>query len=90
MAGFELSPYGRFWVTPEVEDEKKIRAILVDFLPRKGQMKPAPDVPGNTPSERLSNALNMVLRVSKADLLKKEARLRRASEKKRATRKRAS
>jgi len=50
-------------------------------------MKPlpaVPDVPGDTPSERLSNALRMVLRVSKADLLKKEARLRRASEKKRA------
>jgi len=45
---------------------------------------PAPDVPANTPSERLSNGLRMVLTVSKADLLKKEARLRRASEKKRA------
>jgi len=56
-------------------------------------MKPlpaAPDVPGDTPAERLSNALNMVLRVSKADLLKKEARLKRASERKRATKKRAT
>jgi hypothetical protein len=53
-------------------------------------MKPAPNVPGNTPAERLSNALSMVLRVSKADLMKEEARLKRASEKKRATKKRAS
>src|ERR1019366_629140 len=33
----------------------------------------APNVPGDTPAERLSNALRMVLRVSKADLQKKEA-----------------
>jgi len=45
---------------------------------------PAPKVPGNTPAERLSNALSMVLTVSKTDLLKKEAQLKRASEKKRA------
>ena len=54
------------------------------------KMKPAPKVPGDTPAERLSNALSMVLRVSKADLLKKEARLKRASERKRAAKKRAS
>jgi hypothetical protein len=56
-------------------------------------MKPlpaVPNVPGDTPAERLSNALSTVLRVSKSDLLKKEARLRRAREKKRATKKRAS
>ena len=53
-------------------------------------MKPAPNVPGDTPAARMSNALSMVLRVSKTDLLKKEARLKRASEKKRAKRKRAS
>ncbi len=53
-------------------------------------MKPAPNVPGETPSERLSNALRMVLRVSKPDLLKKEARLKRAKEKKRAVKKLAS
>jgi hypothetical protein len=47
-------------------------------------MKPAPNVPGSTPGERLSNALRMVLTVSKKDLLKKEARLKRTSEKKRA------
>jgi hypothetical protein len=52
-------------------------------------MKPAPSVPGDTPAERLSNALSMVLRVSKEDLLKKEARLKRSSEKRRA-KKRAS
>ena len=53
-----------------------------------GEMKPlpAPHVPGDTPGQRLSNALRMVLTVSKKDLLKKEARLKRASEKKRAAR----
>jgi len=51
---------------------------------------PAPHVPGRTNAERMSNALNMVLRVSKTDLLKKETRLKRASEKKRAAKKPAS
>lgn len=45
---------------------------------------PAPNVPGNTDSERMSNALRAVLTVSKADLLKKEARLKRSNQKKRA------
>lgn len=45
---------------------------------------PAPNVPGNTEAQRMSNALRMVLTVSKSDLLKKEARLKRASGKKRA------
>ena len=40
-------------------------------------MKPAPDVPGKTEAERMSNALRMVLTVSKDELLKKEARLKR-------------
>ena len=59
-------------------------------------MKPAPppNVPGNTEAERMSNALRMVLSVSKADLLKEEARLKRTSaknrRKKRAGRKPAS
>jgi hypothetical protein len=53
-------------------------------------MKPAPDVPGRTDAERMSNALRMVLTVPKADLLKKEARLKRASEKKRAAKKQPS
>jgi len=37
-------------------------------------MKPreAPDVPGKTPSERMSNALRMVLKVPKKELLRKE------------------
>ena len=48
---------------------------------------PAPQVPGNTDAERMSNALRMVLTVSKKDLLKKEERLKRASEKKQAKRK---
>jgi hypothetical protein len=42
---------------------------------------PAPKVPGNTDAERMNNALRMVLTVSKADLLKEEARLKRASKK---------
>jgi len=45
---------------------------------------PAPTVPGDTDAQRMSNALRMVLTVSKDDLLKKEARLKRASAKKRA------
>lgn len=44
---------------------------------------PAPNVPGNTEAERMSNALRMVLSVSKKDLLKKEAGEKRAREKKR-------
>lgn len=52
-------------------------------------MKPQlpPPVPGETPGERLSNALKMVLTVSKAALLKKEAKLKHASAKKRAAKK---
>lgn len=45
---------------------------------------PTPHVPGNTDAERMSNALRMVLKVSKVDLLKKEAREKRANDKKRA------
>jgi hypothetical protein len=37
-----------------------------------------PHIPGNTPGERMSNALGMVLTVSKEDLAKQEARLKRA------------
>ena len=44
---------------------------------------PAPNVPGDTDAERMSNALRMVLAVSKKDLLKKEARLKRARDKRR-------
>lgn len=44
---------------------------------------PAPNVPGETPAERMSNALRIVLTVSKKDLLKKEAKEKRTREKKR-------
>jgi hypothetical protein len=40
--------------------------------------QPAPNVPGNTDAERMSNALTKVLTVSKADLLKQEAKWKRA------------
>jgi hypothetical protein len=43
---------------------------------------PAPYVPGNTEAERMSNALTKVLSVSKADLLKEEAKWKRARERK--------
>ncbi len=48
---------------------------------------PAPSVPGNTDAERMSNALSMVLTVSKKDLLKKQASIKRANDKKRAAKK---
>jgi hypothetical protein len=44
---------------------------------------PAPNVPGNTEAERMSNALRHVLTVSKADLLKKEAKVKGRTDKKR-------
>jgi len=44
--------------------------------------EPAPNVPGNTEAERMSNALRKVLSVSKQDILKKEAKLKRQREKK--------
>jgi len=44
---------------------------------------PPPPVPGESPSERMSNALRLVLGVSKEDMLKKEARLKRKRAKKR-------
>jgi hypothetical protein len=47
-----------------------------------GRMKPqpAPNVPGDTEAERMSNALRMVLSVSKKELLKEEAKRQRATE----------
>jgi len=48
---------------------------------------PAPTVPGNTPGERMSNALRTVLSVSKVELLERESRLKRASRKKRTAKK---
>lgn len=47
--------------------------------------QPAPPVPGNSDAERMSNALSMVLTVSKDELVKKEARLKRAGAKKTAS-----
>jgi hypothetical protein len=44
---------------------------------------PAPDVPGETPSERMSNALRIVLTVSKEELLKREGQVKRERAKKR-------
>ena len=63
---------------------------LSSYNARMRPLPAAPNVPGDTPAKRLSNALNRVLRVSKADLLKEEARQRQAGERKRAKRKRAS
>lgn len=40
-------------------------------------------VPGNTEAERMSNALRKVLTVSKEDILKKEAQLKRQRPKER-------
>ena len=47
----------------------------------------APNVSCNTEAERMSNALRAVLTVPKAALLKKEARIKRAKDKKRAAKK---
>jgi hypothetical protein len=47
---------------------------------------PAPHVPGDTEAQRMSNALSMVLTVPKADLLKKEARLKKTRERKKPSR----
>jgi len=46
---------------------------------------PAPHVPGNTEAERMSNALTKVLSVSKADLLKEEAKWKRTRERNKRT-----
>ncbi len=47
-------------------------------------MKTAPDIPGNTPWERLGNAVEMVFQVPKDDVVKEENRLKRKRERKRA------
>ena len=39
---------------------------------------PAPDMPGNTEFERFDNAVRKVLTVSKEELLKEEAKWKRA------------
>jgi hypothetical protein len=43
---------------------------------------PAPDVPGNTPWERLDSAVRTIFSVPKVAYLKKEARLKKRREKK--------
>ena len=43
---------------------------------------PAPDVPGNTPWERMDSAVRAVFSVPKTAFLKKEARLKKRREKK--------
>jgi hypothetical protein len=45
--------------------------------------QPAPEVPGNTDAEHMSNALRMVLSVPKEAILKAETKLKKAKEKKR-------
>ncbi len=42
---------------------------------------PAPNVPGDTDAERMSNAFRAVLSVSKEELLKKEAALKKKPKK---------
>ena len=44
---------------------------------------PAPHVPGNTPAERMSNALRHVLAVPKESILKAEMKLKADKTKKR-------
>ena len=48
---------------------------------------PPPNVPGIAESDRMSNALRIVLQDHKVDLLKKEAQAKRANVKKRANKK---
>ena len=50
-----------------------------------GRMKPlpAPAIPGKTEFERFDNAMRQVLTVSKADLLKREAREKRTHKRQR-------
>jgi len=47
-------------------------------------MKPAPQpsVPGKTEAERMNNAVRAMFRVSKDDVLKEEAKQKRAKERK--------
>jgi hypothetical protein len=42
---------------------------------------PVPDVPGNTPWERLDNAVRTIFKVPKEAFAKKEARLKKRREK---------
>ena len=49
--------------------------------------QPPPNVPGNTPAERLSNALRSALTVSKAEILKVEAQWKAGRAKKKLVKK---
>jgi hypothetical protein len=49
--------------------------------------QPAPQVPGNSDAERMSNALSAVLKVSKADLLKAEDKWKKEQAKKKLAKK---
>ena len=51
---------------------------------------PAPHVPGNTEQERMDYAVRKMFTVSKDDVLKEEARQKRARARKRAKAKRAA
>ena len=64
---------------------ESFRSHVSEYAREGTRMKtlPTPNVPGNTEAQRMSNALRTVLTVSKADLLKKEARVKRANDKKR-------
>ena len=42
---------------------------------------PAPDVPGSTPWERMSNGLKAVLRVPKEEIVKQESKEKRKRDK---------
>jgi hypothetical protein len=46
---------------------------------------PAPNVPGNTEAERFDNAVRKMFSVSKEELLKREAKWKRARTRKRRT-----
>jgi len=48
---------------------------------------PAPNVPGSTEAERFDNAVRQIFSVSKKDLLKAEAKWKRARAKKKAAKK---
>ena len=48
---------------------------------------PAPSVPGNTEAERMDNAIRKMFSVSKEDLLKEEAKWKRARERKKRAKK---
>jgi len=60
--------------------------VFLEFTQKEeNKMKPLPppDVPGKTEFERFDNAMRQILTVSKADLLKMEAREKRKKERRR-------